>query len=408
MGLRLGEVLKSSESKAPLDGVVVLDLGQIYQGPYATFLMARAGADVVKIEPPHGEPLRRREVEGIEPSFPMGFLNSNKRGITLNLKTSRGRDLLQALVEKADVLLENFAPGAMERLGVGCEVLRSLNPRLIYASGTGYGLSGRDRDRLALDVTIQASAGIMSITGPADGPPMRAGPAMSDFIGGSHLYGAVMMALYERTRTGVGRLVEVAMQDAVYPTLLSDLGLQYRAGGEIPERRGNLHSGVAPYNVYSTSDGYIALLCVTDNQWLHLLEAMGRQDLRDDPRFESPMSRCDHAEETDAIVAEWAAELTREEAYNKAREHRVPCAPVRDLDEVTNDPHLHERGMLQRMQHPQLGDVVLPNTPIRLHGAVEPPLEPSPALGQHNEEIYSGWLGLSTEEIERLRQEGVL
>ena len=392
----------------PLSGVTVIDLGQIYQGPYATFLMARAGADVIKVEPPRGEALRARELRGEGPSFPLAFLNSNKRGVTLNLKAERGKDLLRRMVSRADVLLENFAPGTMDRLGVGAEELLAANPRLIYASGSGFGLSGPDRDRLAMDITVQASAGVMSITGMPDGPPIRSGPALADFLGGTHLYGAVMTALFERERTGRGRLVEVAMQETVYPSLLSDLGLQYRGGGKQLPRRGNHHGTVAPYNVYETNDGHVALLCISNEQWGRLLRAMGREDLEGDPRFSDGSARCDHLEETDRVVEQWTRALSREDVYEAAQHHRVPCAPVRDLDEVTNDPHMHERGMLRWVEHPVVGRVVLPDSPIRLHDSASPELIPSPTLGQHNIEVYRDWLGLSAAELDTLRADGVI
>src|SRR5690348_5480882 len=207
----------------PLAGITVLDFGQVYQGPYATLLMAKAGADVIKIEPPQGEPLRRRAPPGKSTTFPIAMLNSNKRAITLNLKHERGRALLFRMVERGDVLLENFAPGVMDRLGVGWEVLHRINPRLVYASGSGYGLTGPDRDNLAMDLTIQAVSGLIAATGFPDGPPVKAGPAVVDFISGIHLYAATMTALFERERTGRGRLVEVAMQEAAYATLTSQL-----------------------------------------------------------------------------------------------------------------------------------------------------------------------------------------
>ena len=185
-----------TQAPKPLTGVRVLDLGQIYQGPYAGFLLAQAGADVVKIEPPGGEPLRRREVHGGPPSFPLAFLNSNKRSVVCDLKVEEGRDLLRRLAGAADVLVENFAPGVLDRLGVGWERLKKLNPRLIYASGTAYGLSGPDRDRLGMDITVQAASGVMSITGEAGRPPLKAGPALIDFLGGVHLYGGIVSALY--------------------------------------------------------------------------------------------------------------------------------------------------------------------------------------------------------------------
>src|SRR5271166_2311835 len=206
----------------PLAGITVLDFGQIYQGPYATALLARAGADVIKIEPPSGEPLRRNPAgPGTRLAFAM--LNSNKRAITLNLKSERGRALLIEMARRADVVLENFSPGTMDDLGVGYEVLRAANPRLVYATGTGFGITGPDRDNLAMDFTIQAQSGIMSVTGFPDGPPVKAGPTLVDFMGGIHLYAAVVTALFQRERTGVGQLVEVAMQETVYSSLASSM-----------------------------------------------------------------------------------------------------------------------------------------------------------------------------------------
>jgi CoA:oxalate CoA-transferase len=207
----------------PLAGVTVIDFGQIFQGSYASVLLAKAGANVIKIEPPHGEPLRQRVPPGRKTTLPFAMLNANKRGVTLNLKLPRGRELLFEMVKRADVLLENFAPGAMHTLGVGWPVLRAINPRLIYASATGYGLSGPDVDKLAMDLTVQAASGIMSVTGYPDRPPVRAGVTVADFMGGTHLYAGIITALYERDRSGVGRLVEIAMQETVYYTLASSL-----------------------------------------------------------------------------------------------------------------------------------------------------------------------------------------
>ena len=215
----------------PLAGVRVIDFGQIYQGPYATLLMAKAGADVIKVEPPQGEPMRARAASARGAGIPIAMLNSNKRGLTLNLKHEKGKALLKDLVREADVLLENFTPDVMRKLGVGWEVLHEINPRLIYASGSGYGLSGPDRDLMAMDLTIQATSGMMSVTGFPDGPPMKCGAAVVDFMSGIHLYAAVATALYERSVTGKGRLVEVAMQEAIFPSFASNLGMMYSSGG---------------------------------------------------------------------------------------------------------------------------------------------------------------------------------
>ncbi|HKS89061.1 MAG TPA: CoA transferase [Stellaceae bacterium] len=391
----------------PLAGVVVLDFGQVYQGPYATMLMAKAGADVIKIEPPQGEPLRRRAPPGKSTTFPIAMLNGNKRAITLNLKDSRGRGLLFRMAEKADVLLENFAPGVMDRLGVGWEALHRVNPRLVYASGTGFGLSGPDRDTLAMDLTIQAMAGLISVTGPPEGPPLKAGPAVVDFLSGIHLYAATVTALFERERTGVGRLVEVAMQEAAYATLTSQFEA-YWQNGKVPPRTGNASHGRVPINVYPTKDGYVAMNLAVEEHWHSLLAAMGREELRDDPRFANNAARVAHRAETDALIAEWTGALDKMEVFAIARHHRIPLAPVRDVGEVMHDPHMHQRGMLEKIEHDEIGRLVVPNSPLRFHGADPVHATPSPKLGQHNDEIYGGWLGLSPGAIAELKEGGVI
>ena len=394
----------------PLAGITVLDFGQIYQGPYATFLMAKAGATVIKIEPPRGEPLRRRVMAGGgDTTLPMAMLNANKKGVTLNLKSDRGKELLKQMTARADVLLENFSPGTMDELGVGYEVLKAVNPRLVYATGTGFGISGPDRDNLAMDFTIQAASGIMSITGDPAGPPMKAGPTLVDFMGGIHLYAGVMTALFQRVATGEGQLVEVAMQETVYPTLASSYDY-FRRTGKAPPRAGNRQAGLsaAPYNAFQTSDGYVAIHVVTEEHWPKLLSAMGREDLLDDPRFKSHPERAAHMEETEAVVTAWTSTRGKAEVVAALKKARVPCAPVRNAMEVMNDAHMHARGMLQHVEHPSLGDVILPNSPLRLHGADRPEAVASPFLGQHNLEIYGEWLGLGAEGVAALQREGAI
>ncbi|MCB1548094.1 MAG: CoA transferase [Hyphomicrobiaceae bacterium] len=394
----------------PLDGITVIDLGQIYQGPYATLLMAKAGAKVIKVEPPHGEPARWRSKVGRGATLPMVMLNSNKRGIVLNLKTEKGRELLAGLASKADVLLENFAPGVMEKLGIGWSRLSELNPRLVYASGTGYGLTGPERDSLAMDVTVQAASGFMSVTGFPDRPPVKAGPAVIDFLSGVHLYGAIVTALYERTITGRGRLVEVAMQEAAYASLASSLGMIYESKGDVPLRVGNRHSGlsVAPYNVYKAKDGWVAIICAVEGHWLAILEAMGRMDLAEDPRFSSNPARVAHIDETDALVESWTSTLTRAEFKALAKRHRIPSSPVRDVKEVMLDPHMHERGMLEWIDHPDLGRIVVPTSPLRFHGAETVATTPSPQLGQHTAEVLEEMLGIGPDAFAQLKEEGAV
>jgi CoA:oxalate CoA-transferase len=396
-----------TRANRPLAGVTVLDFGQVFQGPYATLLMAQAGADVIKIEPPLGEPLRRRAPPGKSTTFPLAMLNSNKRAITLNLKHERGRALLFRMVEKGDVLLENFAPSVMDRLGVGWSVLHEINPRLVYGSGSGYGLSGPDRDNLAMDLTIQAVSGLISTTGFPDGPPVKAGPAVVDFISGIHLYAAVVTALFEREQTGQGRLVEVAMQEAAYPTLTSHLDA-YVSSGRVPPRVGNASHSRVPNNVYPTKDGYVAMNITVEEHWHNLLKAMGRDDLRDEPRFRDNAARVAHRAEVDALVGEWTKTLGKMEIFAIAKERRIPVAPVREVDEVMHDRHMHERGFLAEIEHDEIGRVTVPTSPLRFHGADPVPLAPSPKLGQHNAEIYGGWLGLSEAEIAELRRDGVI
>ena len=394
----------------PLAGITVLDFGQIFQGPYATFLMAKAGADVIKIEPPGGEPLRRRVIaSGGDTTLPMAMLNANKRAVTLNLKSEAGKDLLKQMVARADVLLENFSPGTMDGLGVGYNVLKDVNPRLVYATGTGFGISGPDRDNLAMDFTIQAASGIMSITGDPDGPPMKAGPTLVDFMGGIHLYGAVMTALLHRVGTGQGQLVEVAMQETVYPSLASSYDYHFRTGKE-PPRAGNRQAGLAsaPYNAFQTKDGWVAIHVVTEGHWQNLLRAMGRDDLLDDPRFNTNAARTANMAATEALVTAWTIGLGKAEVAAVAKRFKIPAAPVRNAVEVMNDAHMHERGMLQRISHPSLGEIIVPNSPLRLHGADRVDPLPSPSLGQHNMAVYGTWLGLGADGVERLQQAGAI
>lgn len=396
-------------SKPPLTGVVVLDLGQIYNGPYCSFLLARAGATVIKIEPPGGENMRRRAVVG-GAILPFAMLNSNKRFITLNLKSPAGRDLLYELATKADVLVENFAPGVMDRLGVGPQRLMSLNPRLVYGAGSGYGWSGPYRDYPAMDLTVQAMSGVMSTTGQADGPPMKAGPALCDFFGGVHLFGAVMTALFDRERTGQGRFVEVAMLDAVYPALSSSLGLWFGSDGAMPQRTGNRHSGLAeaPYNVYPTKDGWLALICVTDFHWENLTAAMERPDLRQDARLGTLKGRVANMDEVDELVSSWTRRFGKEELFALLMRHRVPCAPVREIGEVTSDAHLHKRGTLQTVEHPDLGAIPLYAGPMRFEGSEPIEIMPSKALGADTDDVLTAVLGKTQAEIKILRDAGAV
>lgn len=400
-----GRTGASPTSRAlPLEGIQVLDLTQIYNGPYATFLMATGGASVVKVEPPGGEPLRRRGVVG-GAALPFAMLNACKEFITLDLKSDDGRAALLELVARADVIVENFAPGTMERLGLGYDRLIEHNPSLIYASSSGFGSDGPYARYPAMDLTVQAIAGVMEVTGYPDRPPVKAGPALCDFFAGVHLYGAIVSALLERERTGVARRVEVAMQDAVYPSLSSSLGLHWGGCGEdIPARTGNRHAGLAeaPYNVYPASDGYVAIICTTDRHWHALAELMGKGELVSQAGFSSLKERVENIDEVDALVAEWTSRRTKQEAFDALMAARVPGAPVRNLDEVVADPNMHARGALQWQDHPEIGRIVVPHSPLRYIGSDLRPLEPSRGLGADTEAILRERTALDEDTIGRL------
>lgn len=408
-GLGAAAPAASAGQSYPFSGITVLDLSHIYNGPYATFLMAMAGAEVIKIEPHGGEHLRVRAALG-GAALPFAMLNGNKKSVTLNLKTEKGRELFLQMVRSADVLVENFAPGVTERLGIGPDALREANPRLIYASSTGYGRSGPYRDYPAMDITVQAMSGVMSITGFPDSPPVKSGPALCDFFAGIHLYAGIATALYEREKTGRGRLVEVSMQEAVYASLSSNLALYHGSGGKIPPRTGNRHGGLAesPYNVYPASDGHVAIICNNNRHFHALLKAMGREDLRDDPRFQDLKTRVAHIDEVDELVGDWTRQHTKAALVEILLANRVPHAPVRDLDEVINDPHMHERGSLQWIDHPEYGRIVVQNSPIRYEGLPPMPLAPSSPLGAQNRQVFCDWLGLSEQELDELDREGVV
>lgn len=402
--------MSSNHGAGPLKDILVLDLSQVYQGPYATFLMARAGANVIKIEPPTGEAVRRRARISLSAGAPFAMLNGGKRSITLDLKKEEGKEVFKKLAKKADVLVENFTPGVMDRLGLGWSVLSELNPQLIYGQASGYGITGSDATNRAMDVTIQAMSGMMSVTGFPDGPPVKGGPAVVDFLSGTHLYAGIVTALLERQHSGKGSFVEVAMQETVYPALASNLGFIYGENGGVPPRTGNRHGGLAeaPYNVYPTKDGHISIICITDSHWNNLLKIIGREDLIGDERFSSNPARVARMEETDALVQGWTETQSRDGAYAALTAAKVPSAPVRDLVEVTNDENMHERGMLKWVDHPEFGRICLHNSPIRIHGTEDLPFVASPTLGEHNEQIMSDLLDFSEEEIGVLQEENVL
>ena len=392
----------------PLADVVVLDLTQVYNGPYATFLLAQAGATVIKVESPEGEHLRKRQkAAGVVEPF--GVLNANKRNVVLNLQTPAGRAALLRLATVADVIVYNYAPGVMERLGLDAAVLRQTNPALIIASSTGYGSSGPYRDYPAMDLTVQAMSGVMSVTGSPDTPPLKAGPAVCDFFAGVHLYGAITTALYERARTGRAGTVEVSMLSSVFPSLLSSLGL-HRRGDTGCKRTGNRHGGLtmSPYNVYDTADGAIAILSVSESHWQTIVRLLGHPEWLEDPRFAVKAARIRHMDAVDAALSAVTRTWTKAALFEALVAARVPCAPVRELDEVVHDPHLHQTGMLKWVQHPLYGEMLAHGSPLTFFDHQAPDYVPSGALGQDTEAVLKSFGRYSDTEYAALAAGGAL
>ncbi|HEX7034852.1 MAG TPA: CoA transferase [Pseudomonadales bacterium] len=392
----------------PLEGVTVLDFGQVYNGPYCGFLLAQAGARVIKVESPLGETLRGR-AEASSASYPFALLNAGKSCITLNIKSEAGQRLLKRLVHRVDVVLENFSPGTMARYGVGADALRAENPRLIYAASTGFGSTGPYRDYLGMDITLQAMCGVMTITGQDGTPPTKAGPALADFLGGVHLFGGIVAALYRRTVTGEGAVVDISMQDCLFPTLSTALGAYFLAGYQ-PPRTGNRHPGLsaAPYNVYAAADGHVAIICIREGHWRNLTRAMGRPELQQRPEFADVAARCRNMDALDAEVERWTRSLPKEEVFRIAQQHDVICAPVKSLAEVVDDPQLHARGTLEWLDHPSLGRIAICHSPLRWADVALPALTDVPYLGADNRTVYCGLFGLTEAELGALESEGAI
>ena len=390
----------------PLAGLRVIDLTQIYQGPYATFLMAQAGAQVIKVEPPQGERLRPHPKA--KPSLAFAMLNSNKLSVTLNLKSAAGKRLFLELVSTADLLVENYGPGAMERLGVGWETLKTHNDRLIYVSGTGFGLSGPDRDLLAMDHTIQAASGLMGATGGPDDPPTRAGGAPSDFMGGIHMYSGAVTALLGRTQTGRGTHVEVSMLEAMYFNLTSEFANLFATGTNPTKHRHRSPSAVAPYGVYPCRDGqYVAVICIMERHWQSLAELMQQPGLLEEARF-APRSRAKNESQLNTLIEAWTRSLDQQEVFTQLREAKIPVAPVRTVADVYGNAHMRERGSLQALQHPTAGEMLLPTAPIRYSDFDTPELALFPELGSGNQLVYGDLLGRNTQQLSDLSQSGAI
>ena len=396
-------------NQQPLTGITVLDFGQVYNGPYCGFLLAQAGARVIKIESITGETLRARG-RATAATYPFTNLNANKECITLNIKTTEAQDIIKELVMKADVLLQNFAPGNMEKYGLGSEHLRALNPQLVYAMGTGYGSTeGPYKNYLGMDITLQAMSGAMSSTGEEGGPPLKTPAAFVDFLAGSHLYSGIVTALYSREQTGVGATVDISMQDCVFPTLSTVIGSYYSVGHELP-RSGSRHpsKAIAPYNVYQALDGHVAIICIREGHWLKMCNAMGQSGLAVDVRFVDMKSRSANIDEVDRIINAWTGQHTREDIFRITQDNGVICAPVQTIPESLEDKHMLARGSLLKRENPDIGEISQFQTPIRFKDISPPEIHDVHGLSQDTNMVLTEMLSLTEADIEVLRSKKVI
>jgi len=386
-----------------LTGLKILDVSRVLTGPYCSMMFADLGADVIKVEVPEkGDDSR---LFGPFKNGESGYfitMNRNKRGITLDLRRPDGQAVLKALAAWADVLLENFATGTMEQWGLGYRHLAAVNPRLIYASITGFGQYGPYARRFAFDAIAQAMGGLMSITGQKDGPPTRVGTALGDINAGNFAAIGILAALYQRERTGCGQHVDISMQDCI-AAILENAVVRYTIDGVVPTRLGSGHASVAPYDVFAAADGYVFIACANEATWRRLCEAMGRPDLAADERFAINDKRNRNREELSALINAWTSALAIEQLLAVLGEHGVPAAPVFTVGQVVDDPHIRARNMMVTVDHPVAGRVTIPGNPIKLSASADDAPLPSPVLGQHTDEVLAGLLGYPTEKIAALK-----
>jgi len=394
-----------------LDGIRVLDLTQYEAGPSCTQMLAWLGAEVIKIEPPAGEPGRTAlsDKRGEDAWFFL-LLNSCKKGVTLNLKTPRGRGMFEELVKGADVLVENMGPGSMDRLGLGWDALHRLNPRLIAASVKGFADGGPYTEYKSFEWIAQAMAGAMSMTGAPDGPPTKAIGGLADTGAGLHTAIGILAAIIQRQATGLGQQVEVAQQDAVVSLLRIHLRDTYANGQPVP-RQGNRSLNAAPSNIYRCRpfgpNDYVFIHVASVEMWKSLTKILGRPELGDDPRYADRRDRVAFIDELDQMIEAWTEQRTKHEALGILAPAGIPCGAVLDSAEILADPHLRKTGMIVELEHPRRGAYPMPGNPVRLSDSPTE-LTRAPLLGEHNAEVYGRLLGLGSGELDALRKDGVV
>ncbi|MGH7054360.1 MAG: CaiB/BaiF CoA transferase family protein [Stellaceae bacterium] len=400
-----------------LAGIRVVDFTQFEAGPSCTESLAWLGAEVVKIENPKtGDPGRRLR-PGKPDDDPWYFhqFNANKKSLTLNLKSPRGLEIVKELLKKADATVENMAPGTIERLGLGYDEVKKINPGIIYCQVKGFGTGSPYEKSLAFDMIAQAAGGPTSVTGEAGGPPLKPGPSFGDTGTGMLMAISILGALYKRQKTGQGRRLQVAMQDAMLHYMRVPFS-RTQLFGRAVARDGTSRStpgGLTPNALYACKPGgpndYVYVFCSRANpeHWQRLLKVIDREDLAGDTRYDTQAARAERGAEVDAIIAAWTRQHTKEEAMQRFGAAGVPAGAVFDTLELMNDPSLVERRIMQTVEHPTTGKVQLPSWPVRFDGS-PPKVKPSPQLGQHVEEVLGSWLGMSAKDLAALRQEGIV
>ena len=394
----------------PLAGVRILDLTWVLSGPFASMTLCDLGADVIKVERPgEGDVSRRTEPIVNGESCYFFSINRGKRSVTIDLKSSQGRDLFLRLVEKVDVVMENFTPGTMDALGLGYDVIHRANPQLIYAAISGFGQTGPDRLRPALDVVVQGMGGIMSITGEPDGPPVRPGASLGDITAGLFTAIGVLAALQERERSGRGQMVDVSMLDCQV-ALLENAFVRYFATGEVPKALGTRHPLSTPFQAFPTVDGYIvlALSWGVENQWELFCATIGLCDIIDDSRFDTPASRTAHHDDLEPLINEAMAKRTTADWLREFDAIGLPCGPLNNIAQAAAQPQVKARDMLVEVGHPAIGRLPLANTPVKLSRTPGGIRGPSPSLGADTGAVLRELLSLSDDEIAALRAAGAI
>jgi len=384
-------------------------LSRVLAGPFCSMLLADMGADVIKLEVP-GRGDDSREFPPFMEGESLYYINLNrgKRSITVNLKRPEGVKVFKKLVKKCDVLIENFSPGTMERLGLGYEVLKKENPRLIYAAISGFGQTGPYRSRPGYDIIGQAMGGLLSITGWPDTPPTRSGTAIGDILSSLFCCIGVLAALNVRERTGSGQLVDVALVDSVYAAL-ENIPQKYFVEGKTPGRIGNRYEFIYPYDTFRARDGWVVIAIANDAIWERFLAATGLKKLGEDERFSSNMLRVDNNAALKELLEKWTSERSRDEIVALLNENRIPSCPIYDIKDASEDPHISKaREMVVNVYQPGLGNVRLQGNPIKMSETDPRPRGPAPSLGADSELILKEVLGLSDSEIKKLRESGAI